>query len=332
MSKILTSAAMAAAMMATAPCAGSADGTGLPLQCTLKEVASLHTATANDQIIVPASLNGRDTLLMIDTGAPVNIISERLVSDLNLPLRDIRRARLLDGAGEPFKHFTTVQSLRLGSLATDNVKFVAGAVTNEPTCAVCGSIGNTFLSDYDIELDPSHGKMNWFLQDHCTGQVVYWTREFAAIPFRLDASSHIVVTVTLDGEAVAAMVDTGSLSSKLRARAAKTLFNIDPAADGATPDGSVTFANGADLPYYRHRFHSLRVGDVEFRNIPIDIIPDSKGLLHRLEKSDLAGAIPQSALNVDTPLVIGMRDFSKLRTFIAYSEGTLYVSKLDAQD
>jgi hypothetical protein len=43
-----------------------------------------------------------------------------------------------------------------------------------------GILGMDFLSRFDIEPDVTKGKFNLYSQDHCPGQVVYWSDTYAS--------------------------------------------------------------------------------------------------------------------------------------------------------
>ena len=174
-----------------------------------------------------------------------------------------------------------------------------------------------------------HNKVNLFTQDHCKGHVVYWTSDYTAVPFAMDASMHPVLRASLEGHEFAATLDTGAMPSILSAQTARHAFDLDPGATGAAPDGQVTAGSGATLPFYRHRFTDFEIGGVAFRNTEFIIMPDKVSRIIREHESRDPMLMP-SEHNMPTPLVIGLHHLSKLRAFIAYSERVVYFSAGDA--
>ena len=187
--------------------------------------------------------------------------------------------------------------------------------------------GANFLAAYDVELDIPHGKLRLFSPNHCQEDVVYWTRDYVAVPFVLDASLRAVMTVTLDGKNLHAMLDTGASQTILSAQTARHSFDIDPAAAAAKPDGEGHAGSGATLDYYRHRFSDLDIGGVAFHNTELVIAPDKTSHIIRDHHSYNA---MQSETNEETSLIVGLHHLSRIRAYIAYDKRMLYISAADA--
>src|SRR5262249_34569931 len=162
----------------------------------------------------------------------------------------------------------TVDVVSLGNLIAKNQKFYV-----MPSDQEGGTLGTDFLAGYDIEVDPAHKKVNWFSQNHCKGQVVYWTQNYIAIPFTFDSNMHIILPVTVDGQTMQAAVDTGVHFSYLSARAAKVRLGLTPESDTTKPEGKVRFAAGGQaFASYRHLFSSMDIGGITFRNTELDVV------------------------------------------------------------
>src|SRR5258708_24636576 len=89
-----------------------------------------------------------------------------------------------------------------------------------------GTLAPDVLRAYDAEFDFAGGKFNLYKQNPC--MPAEWTNgPHVEIPFKLDESGHITLTVELDGKDVSTSLDTGSSLSVLRLESAEATFGFD---------------------------------------------------------------------------------------------------------
>jgi hypothetical protein len=298
-------------------------------QCSLKRVTELTIDTSHNELLAKIQVEGHDAWMRVETASPFTTISGHLADTLKLT-RFVTGAGMVDVANKQLNHAVKVHELQIGNLhvnATDG-RILVSDEQGVDTYAD-GILGADILMNYDVELDLKHGKIYLYQQDHCAGQVVYWTRDFMSVPFGLDGSRHIVFDATLDGHSLRTLLDTGSQNSTLSTQIARKVFDLDPQADGTKPDGQLSMTTGASLPYFRHRFAKLSVAGIDFQNTELLLMPDMFGPTMRNERNLLAEYVP-SEINQDTPLTIGLHHLMKLRVFIAYRERDLYISAADA--
>ncbi len=300
---------------------------GADAPCGLQRVAELPIKAEQGRLLIQLQIEGHDAWVQVDTGSPFDMISSHLVDELKLRKLPIASGRAVDGAGKSLQHYVHIKKLTLSGMTAEDQDFIVMGESSAQGLPYDGIFGTNFLSAYDVELDMPHGKMNLFTHDHCKGQVVYWTRDYAVVPFVLDASLHIVMTVMLDGQPVRAVLDTGAGPSILSAQTARRTFNVDPANDGTPPDGQVMTGSGATMNFYRHRFGNLDVGGVQFHNTELEIVTDK---LSRIIHDHESITAPPSDQNQATSLTIGLHHLSRIRAYIAYDERKLYISAADA--
>jgi hypothetical protein len=187
-----------------------------------------------------------------------------------------------------------------------------------------GIIAADYMGRYDVEIDLAGGKLNYFSPDHCDGRVVYWQAPAVAIvPFRL-RNSHIEVSATLNDREVRAILDTGAPITVFRADEARRLFDIT--AD--TPGNTEIRELAAGQKQFLRVFQSLGLEGIAVGNPRIIVMPDLVGRydpnndfvtgtrLRRIHDTDSS----------DPALIIGMNVISRLRIYIAFKEGKLYVT------
>ncbi len=307
--------------------AGSANAADGPGGCTLKRIASLDADTSHGSLMIKVQIEGRDSWLGVDTGSPVSMINKTVADELKIPMRKAREGAIIDAAGKSARHFVVVHRLNLNGMVAEDTPFVMMGENGPAIMGEDGIFGANFLTSYDVEFDLAHHKMNLFKQDHCPGNVVYWTQDYAVVPFRLDASLHATFEASLDGKPLRALLDTGASSTVLSAQMARRMFDFDPVAAGVTPDGNLIAGGGELMPFYLHRFGSLTLGGVEFKNIEVKVATDRMSSVMR---DKMPRDVDQMEGTAVTPLIIGLSHLAKLRVYIAYGEQMVYFSAANA--
>jgi hypothetical protein len=277
--------------------------------CELKLIASLPiTTTPTGRIAVPATIQDREILMLIDTAAIISFLAPSFVEELGLRARSIPGTYFVGFGGEKTKTFVNVSSFKLGNLLARNKDFLvrkAGSIEGN----VVGLLGPDIMSHYDIEIDFMNSKFNMFLPNDCKRDVVYWTKgPFAAVPMRRakDVYLKIRIKTSLDGRPLDAEIDTGSISF-LRLETAQRLFRWNDSGD--TP-GLTKLDNGE----YRYPFKVLAFEGVEVRNPDIALYPKD--------------VIDMPGLDY---LILGISVLRQTHLYIAYKDQTVYITPASAR-
>jgi len=163
--------------------------------------------------------------------------------------------------------------------------------------------------------------------NQCKSQAVYWTRNFQIVPFTLRRSI-VEFEVPLETQTIKADLDTAAADTTIDEPTARDRFKIDPKKSGTPAGGQTMTDTGIAIPFYRHRFASLEIGGVAFRNTEIGIVgAESEVRFRHFAENDFQAMIHNFN---PAPLWIGMHHLAHLRFMIAYGEGLLYVSAADA--
>jgi hypothetical protein len=295
--------------------------------CKLQRIASLDF-TENGSIIVPVSLEGTSVRMALDIGAPLSAVDPIVAHNLHLVQRRIAQGFMYDIAGEPFTYIAVPHDLALGDMHASGVDLM---VWPSPMGGGDGRIGGTLAADllrrYDIDIDFASHKLSLFSQDHCPGKVVYWTSgDVAVAPMHVVNSGHIVVPVTLDGQPLDALLDTGSTFSFISLETASNKFHLMPASPDVTKMGDHE-APGA-VPLYRHVFKSLDLDGIAIGNPAIT-------MFENVGKSHLAAHLGSRIADADesegnTDFTLGLNELRHLHVYIAYKEQKLYISPASA--
>lgn len=284
--------------------------------CALKLVNTVPVKLANGgrRAVVPVTINGTQKQFLLDTGGYLTQISAATAEELKLPATD-SYGKMLDLYGNASTRAVKVDSFVLGRLKDNNTRFPV--MTFSENELFSGILAADYMGEYDIELDFTGGKMNYFSPDHCPGKVVYWpAAAVAVVPMRL-MDNHLNLEVSLDGHPFKAMIDTGAPNTTLSMREARRVFGI------AADDNNKAF---------EHVFQKLSFEGLEVGNPHITIIPDKVG--SKDPNNDfVTGSRVQRVDDPDSSepvMLIGMNLLSKLHLYIAFNEHRIYITPATA--
>ena len=217
---------------------------------------------------MPASIDGKPVTLLLDTGAQGMLLTPDAVEAFHLSIDPHSGTRLLGTGGIRNAPNVMLRGLKVGDLPmTDSsvpVAALPGVPRTEPPLA--GLLGGQFLEAYDLDLDVPHGRMALYDASGCTAPP--FPRPYSILPLSASPEGDVFITVRLNGEALLALVDTGSRASIITEQAAKRL--------GLGGPGSANLARGVDgstLPIRHLRVRRLQVGTEVTVDAPISVSP-----------------------------------------------------------
>ena len=291
---------------------------------TLRILASLPLVAADhgNAMVVPVRIDGQAEALLLDTGGLTSQLSRAAVERLNLTPRT-GHLNLLDVGGHASDEWVRADSVQLGNLMASGAIFVIAP--NPDLGGLDGILSTDLMSRYDIDMDFAALRLNYFSPDHCPGQVVYWhAPAVAVVPMRMQ-DHHIMVPVSIDGQAFDAVLDTGATRSTIGLSMARSVFGLKPGGPGMTPAGPV---NGdPSLVAYYHVFSSLTFPGITVRKPGMMILPDVMGTKDgETHIRDMAFRPPSLGP------ILGMDVLKHLHVYIAYGEQKLYITAANPAD
>ncbi|HEY4076930.1 MAG TPA: aspartyl protease family protein [Rhizomicrobium sp.] len=309
----------------------------------LKQVASVDmTMTPDGRVLVPVSINGTPQQMMLSTASGITSLTNAAVNTLSLHAIDGSNVKQLDSTGNASQSYVQVDSFAIGAIEAKNIQFM---VTPNPGAGNSGSfvglLAGDLLSRYDVEIDFAARKLNFFLQDHCPGHVLYWNPAVVAeVPITLHVptpnnsrsgfrpyvqrSIHIWVPVTLDGKPFRAAINTAAHNSSLSAKTARFGFGVTADSPGSTPLASVD--GNPDHRAFGHVFSSLTFDGVSVTNPHVVVIPDLLGSKDPDNGYQTDSHIKRVDDDYGAQITVGMDVLKKLRIYIAFGERKLYIS------
>ena len=275
---------------------------------------------------VPVAIEGKEKLMLLDTGGGFSEITSQVADELGLQRRKLGFI-LIDLSDETSDEAADVSSFSIGQLNTKSIEFVVAPEKKlfGDDDRFAGIIGPNILKLYDVDIDFGAPKLALLSPDHCEGKVVYWPASaVAVVPFRLLKNGHIVMTVHLEGKNVTAMLDTGAAGTTLTIPVAESDFGLKLGSQEAPPVGQMHDRPGAEV--YAHKFKSLDFNGIAVSNLDVEIIPDFL--------KDKYGKGPEIGTRLREPsdiaefpdMLIGMNVLRHLHVYIAYKEQKLYIT------
>jgi predicted aspartyl protease len=280
--------------------------------CNLGRIAALDmTMLPDGEIAIPATVNGQDVKLVVDTGDIFSGIGAQNSDALHLK-RQLAGQMFFFLGNVPAYQYVEADSFKLGPMSASGMRLMV--IPNQMLRpSADGLLGPNIMKSYDVEFDFAHAKFNIFQQHPCPNKVVYWTKGgYAQVPMHVDDSWHISVPVTLNGKSMTAVIDSGADRSTMSLETAKDIFGIDEKNPGMKKVGTASINGTARTTMFRYPFDTLSFEGVTVQNPDIDIIPDET-----YGKSN-----PQ--------LLIGINVLRQLRVYIAYKEQMLYLTSAEA--
>lgn len=310
--------AIVAATLALVIAATSAHGA----ECGLKLIASYDISRdVKGAIVIPLKIAGKTEPVLVDTGAFGNWVTESFVNESKLPQHSIREDMKAYTVRSRITKYVTIPSVDIGPVHVENTDFT---VWPDVQKGIAGALGINALQQFDIEFDFAANKMNFFSQDHCEGQVVYWAKSYAVVPFKM-ASEDIQLTMTLDGHDFDTKMDTGSTYTYVNNRAVLGTFGYD---ENSPNIKEVTLSDGDKVR--TATFNSLSIGGISFPKPSLLVHNDS---VRSLAKDDVPVKDQNQAgvtLAHFPHVLLGLDALRQLHLYIAFKEHKIYATAANA--
>jgi predicted aspartyl protease len=280
----------------------------------------------NDQGLVgmPVTLNGVEKKFLLDTGGGMaNYISGAVAEELKLNLVAGRPS--FDARGNTFDRVTTIRQVTLGSATIGNVRFGVAPDLGFDGVLSAGHFARRVLGEAgaDLDIDFAAMRLNVYAPDHCAGAGITWPHQaLAAVPVTLD-QGHIQFPVTLDGQALTAIIDTGAPWTVFDIARARRKLGFTPTAASAPPGTPPD--DPAEQIYFR-QYTALAFEGVTIANPLMVLRPFSIGG-GRNDPVNLGSRARHASADQRTPdIIIGMEVLRHLHLYYAANEEKLYIT------
>ena len=299
--------------------------------CRLKQYASLDLdISPTEGIRVPVSINGTDVWMTLNLVAGFSLIAEPAAKTLKLRRRQISSGSIVAN-GSRLTYAGRIDTLKLGGLVYKNAAMALGpfnstgaspGTLDRPTV---GFLGLDVFAQADFELNLAAKKLQIFSHDHCPGSVVYWTRNYTAMPFSKSEDGSLYFPLELDGKQVEATLSTGIATSSIDSNITRTLYGFDENSPGISKE---PFAGDKDVAGYRAM--ALTAPGLNILNTRMQLARCNPMCGHATRTINAVLAVGYADCPAQFPLHLGQNILSKLRIYVATKERMIYISRDDA--
>lgn len=293
--------------------------------CQIKQLAEIQIEFRNNQILVPAEINGEKVSFIWDTGASSSTLFPDAVLRLHLPAHNDEHLRGLQffgvGGGGEQGRVAYIKQLKLGHIVLSNqVMMVLGTMKAGRTDVV-GLLGHDQFSQWDQEVDVP-GKALRILQPvGCSPpEMVYWGASYSQVPLvRRDDLGSYTVPVKLNGANVDAELDTGAGASIVTLGAAARA-KLTPKSAEVRSIGFVHGLGPTPEPGWVGRFATFTVGDETIRNSQIGMAD-----MFAKDQTTRLGDLTPTYVSMPT-MLLGADFFHAHRVLISPSHSMVFFS------
>jgi predicted aspartyl protease len=295
--------ALALALVASA--AGSARAAaqdcrpGRPVELAVTAMGNVPTVTLR--------INGSPANFLFDTGAERTILTAPAAKRLGVVphYEYARRMRSIGGAvagGD-----AVLRTVDLGGRALPDVRVLVGSVSlpmigGEP---LDGLLGADFLADFEVDLDLARRRVLLYQPPACTIAAPAWSESYTTIKANRSLHDRLFFPVSLDGNRLAALIDTGAQLTALDAASAAALG----LSGGALARDPVATLRGAAAELVKSRAH--RFTRLEFAG---EVLRDPVIVIAQLGLQD-------------ADLVLGADFLRSRRVWLSYGSHQIFVGR-----
>jgi predicted aspartyl protease len=243
-----------------------------PQVCSIVKAAEVPLRIERGFVVAPATIEDSAVTLLIDTGSEGSLVTPGAVARLHLQRDSHNRTTIRGIGGSISTQNARLQSFGIGGMVMMDQSTAVGPVGPASGAAlqVSGLLGADWLSDFDVDFDLPRRVMTLYRVQGCTGDYVPWQGPMTSIPARLYGRGLLVLPSTLDGQPVAALLDSGADASVV-AEAVAARAGADAAAMAHDPVGHGIGVDGNPQDLHRHRFGDLQVGAEHFHDVTIAV-------------------------------------------------------------
>lgn len=242
--------------------------------CHATKVGTLHVEMIGPRATTLAKVNGINTRFILDTGGTFNLMSSATAASLGLETYPMPSGYRLEGIGGEVKaQQAFVDRLSIPGMSINRATFIVGGSDTGGAL-----LGASLLDQADLEIDLAHGNMTLFREAQCYTPMAIWAEEFNVVniePSKIKTDHRTFLVVTINGENLVALLDSGAPSSVVSRSAAKRAGIDVKTAEGKT--GAGTGIGAKSVKEWTVDIGAFTVGTETIQNTQIQVIDGSIG-------------------------------------------------------
>jgi predicted aspartyl protease len=287
-------------------------------KCKLAVVVQIPINMRSLRPVIPATIDGHPSNMLIDTGSDVSVIFRSAAAAFGIHVVENGRKGYAAG-GTEYAGTVAVRDLDLAGFVVHNLTLTAMG-HGAPSDNEAGLLGEDFLSHWDEEFDPAAGVLRLMVPKDCSGdQVVYWAPQYSLVSLLPVRGHYLAANVQLNGHDVLAWFDTGASNTIVTTDVVQRP-GLQPTIEVATGKQSHGLAPGG-FAVDTAMFQSITIGQETIQN-PKLVVAD---LFGRAKETHLGSLIPSKPQGVPE-MLIGMDFLRAHRFYVARGQGKMYLT------
>ena len=236
---------------------GAEASTQTPASCSIDKVADLVMAPRQRWVIVPAKLNGQTVSMVLDTGAEAAMVSPDAQLALGLAADPHNRTTVIGPTGSATSQNVLIEHFQLGDEELPQPSMAVGELPMRPAIEpmLAGLIGGQILSQNDVEFDMPGHRVTLWQRPSCAPPGPAGGGQWNRVRLQRGQGSLVTLEVSIGGQRLQALLDTGAAGSLLSTTAAARLGVAATAREVVTRG-----ADGADAIMRARRYPDVAVG------------------------------------------------------------------------
>ncbi len=290
--------------------------------CHYHRFVDLPVQVTDGNVLAQGSVDGHAATISIHTASHKSFINETLVNQIGLPLTH-SGLYMLTAEGPKETFVTIIHELGLGDKSMkQQLRFMVDTRTGLHSEV---EIGSDFLSGIDTEVSLAENKVRLFQPENCDSTYLGYWADNASVTWLSQVSAHDhrpIISVTVNGQALRAVIDTASKQSFIDLSAAKSA-GVTPESTGAKKMPNWTDAKGDEFESWLVPIDQISIADENIKNAKL-LVADIWGLAR--ENAHTRGA--NQAFDKQPDVILGLDFLKAHRVLLAYSQNRLYFTFL----
>jgi hypothetical protein len=266
---------------------------------------------------IPVKINGKDQKLTLATAGTTTQVDENFAKANGLEIKRADGVLLENEMGMTSRDEVVIADFSMPGLHGTNLKWPVSIGGGFGGGEFGGGAGGralfslNYMLPYDIDVDFGSDKLNFFLQDHCPGAVMYWKApgEVGVVPITL-VRGRVTVPVSVDGKPIRAVIDTAARGSSVYAAIAEKILGIADARTAKTLAAK-----------------TVSIGKLTLNDVNFMVRPDINSMMARDDAQGMRAKKAGIDFEMANPeVILGMDVLRKLHLYMAFGENRLYVT------
>jgi tetratricopeptide (TPR) repeat protein len=228
--------------------------------CALNDVAALAVTMIGPRPTVHASIDGKDAVFLVDTGAFASVISPEAADRRHLRVHGGGAIGVKGIGGAAYAQTTRVEEFKLGGAPFYDMRFL---VVNGAGRDVAGVLGQDILGAMDVEYDFANGVMRLIRPKGCGAADIlsYWTDRPSILPTQPSPpfSGQVRAVGEINGRKIRVGLDSGSTYSGMTLKAAARA-GVSPGSPDVSPARASAGIDGKPVQAWTAPFDSFSLG------------------------------------------------------------------------